>query len=89
MTKDEILELVAISLRQSASPSVNGVHVPDRYQASVTAEDLANRLLRAGLLESVDARHAFYNRAMPPADSKETWNSLVNQGYPTGQEPPR
>lgn len=71
MTTDDIIALVARSLRKSALPSVNGIHQPGRYQASVTAEDLGSTLEKAGLIED---RHAFYNMAMPPHDSGETWN---------------
>lgn len=71
MTNDEIIALVAKSLRKSALPTVNGVHQPDRYQASVTAEDLAKALEKAGLISSwVD----FYDVAMPPRLCNETWN---------------
>lgn len=68
MTIDEALDLVALTLRNSALPSANGVHKPNRYQASVTASDMATALKRAGLISD---KHAFYAKAMPPKDSTE------------------
>lgn len=86
MTPDEIVNLVALSLRKSALPSVNGIHQPDRYQASVTAEDMGHTLARAGL---VATWHEFYARAMPPQETGETWNTYATLGAQPGPPPPR
>jgi hypothetical protein len=73
MNNTDLVKLVARSLRKSASPSKNGAHKPDRYQASVTAEDLGHALESAGLVQKW---HHFYAEAMPSRDSAETWNDL-------------
>lgn len=69
---DEIVALVAKSMRKSSLPSANGIHQPDRYQASVHAEDMGHAFERAGLVEKWTD---FYSIAMPAPDCGETWNT--------------
>jgi len=66
--------LIAQSMRASSSPSANGLHQPNRYQASVHAEDMGKTLERFGVIPSWSE---FYSQAMPPIDSTETWNDLI------------
>lgn len=73
LDEQQIIALVAQSLYKSALPSVNGIHKPDRYQASVTAEDLGHTLERFGLVEKWTD---FYGMAMPSPGSAETWNDI-------------
>lgn len=73
MDNRTLMQMVGLSLRKSALPSINGMHQPDRYQASVTAEDLGHLFKKLGLVEEF---HHFYDIAMPPPDVTETWNSV-------------
>jgi hypothetical protein len=74
MDNQELIKIIAAAMYNAALPSRNGLHTPDRYQASVSAEDVGHALERAGLIEKF---HMFYSLAMPPQETKEFYGDRL------------